>query len=54
MILAHQSDWTGMVLVLVPLGFFAWLLHVANRRATRNGPVPEHPTTPPERPRTEP
>ena len=28
-----------MVVVLVALAFFAWLLHLANRRASKAGPV---------------
>lgn len=38
-VLAHQSDWLAMILVLIPLGTFCWILAVANRRATRDGPV---------------
>ena len=38
-VLAHQSDWLAMVLVLIPLGCFCWILAIANRRATRDGPV---------------
>ena len=46
-ILAHQSDWLSMVLVLIPLSVFAWVLAIANHRADRDGPValsppPEH------------
>ena len=25
-VLAHQSDWLSMVLVLIPLGCFCWIL----------------------------
>lgn len=39
LILAHQSDWMSLVLVLIPLGLFAWVLAIANRRAGRDGPV---------------
>ena len=53
MLLAHQSSWTGMVLVLLPLGFFSWVLHVANRRATKSGPA-ERRSTPPKQNPTEP
>lgn len=50
-ILAHQSDWLSMVLVLIPLSVFAWVLAVANHRAERNGPVAleppvDHPVDP--------
>lgn len=38
-LLAHQSDWLSMVLVLIPLGVFAWILAIANHRADRDGPV---------------
>jgi hypothetical protein len=38
-VLAHQSDWLSMVLVLIPLSVFAWVLAVANHRAERDGPV---------------
>ena len=38
-ILAHQSDWLSMALVLIPLSAFAWILAIANHRADRDGPV---------------
>lgn len=33
LLLAHQSDWFTTTLVALPLGFFAWLLHLARKRA---------------------
>lgn len=33
--LAHQGGWDELLLVLLPIGIFAGLLAVANRRATR-------------------
>ena len=33
LILAHQSGWPEFVLVGVPVALFAWILHVANKRA---------------------
>lgn len=47
LVLAHQSDWLAMVLVCIPLGAFAAILAVANRRADRDGFVD---MTPPQRP----
>lgn len=38
-VLAHQSDWLSVVLVLIPLACFALILSLANRRAERDGPV---------------
>lgn len=46
-LLAHQSDWLAMVLVCIPLGLFAAMLGVANRRATHDGPVDMTPPPPP-------
>lgn len=34
-VLAHQGGWDEMLMVAVPLGLFAWLLYLANRRADR-------------------
>ena len=34
-VFAHQGGWDEMLLVAVPLGLFAFLLYVANRRASR-------------------
>ena len=34
-LLAHQGGWDEVLLVLVPIGLFAFLLWVANRRAQR-------------------
>ena len=33
--LAHQGGWDEVLLVLAPVGLFAVLLYVANRRAGR-------------------
>lgn len=42
MLFAHTSDWGSTVLVLLPLAFFAWILHIANRRASERGPADPH------------
>jgi hypothetical protein len=34
-ILAHQGGWDEMLLVLAPVGLFAGLLFLANKRAAR-------------------
>jgi hypothetical protein len=34
LVLAHQGGWDEMLMVLVPIGIFAFLLVVANRRAS--------------------
>lgn len=34
-VLAHQGGWDEVLLVLVPIALFAWLLHVAGKRAER-------------------
>ena len=34
-VLAHQGGWDEIILVLIPVGLFAFLLYVANRRAAR-------------------
>ena len=34
-VLAHQGGWDEMLFVLVPIALFAWLLSLANKRATR-------------------
>ncbi len=34
-LLAHQGGWDEILWVLVPIGLFAGLLGLANRRATR-------------------
>lgn len=49
LLLAHQSDWFSMVLVCIPLGAFAAVLALANRRADRDGEVDM--TPPPRRSR---
>ena len=33
-LLAHQGGWDELLFVLVPIGLFAGLLAIANRRAT--------------------
>lgn len=38
-VMAHQSDWLSMVLVLIPLTGFALILGLAKHRAERDGPV---------------
>lgn len=35
MILAHQGGWDEILLVLAPVGLFAFLLFIANKRAAR-------------------
>jgi hypothetical protein len=35
LVLAHQGGWDEMLFVLVPISVFAWLLSLANKRATR-------------------
>lgn len=34
-VLAHQGGWDEMLMVVVPVGAFAGLLYVANRRASK-------------------
>jgi cyanate permease len=34
-VLAHQGGWDEVLLVLLPIGLFAFLLWVANKRAAR-------------------
>lgn len=34
LLLAHQTTWFTTVLACMPLAFFAWLLHIAKRRAS--------------------
>lgn len=34
-VLAHQGGWDEILLVLLPIGLFAFLLWVANRRAAK-------------------
>ncbi len=34
-LLAHQGGWDEMLMVAVPIGLFAGILRVANRRARR-------------------
>ena len=35
-VLAHQGGWDEMLFVAVPLGLFAFLLYLANRKAQRH------------------
>ena len=35
-VLAHQGGWDEMLFVAAPLGLFAFLLYMANRRAQDN------------------
>jgi hypothetical protein len=41
-LLAHQGGWDELIFVLLPIGLFAGLLAVANRRATRAQAEEEH------------
>jgi hypothetical protein len=34
-VIAHQGGWDEILFVLVPIGLFAGLLAIANRRATK-------------------
>lgn len=34
-VLAHQGGWDEILMVLAPVGLFAGLLYVANKRASR-------------------
>lgn len=34
-LVAHQGGWDEILLVLVPIGLFAFLLFVANKRAAK-------------------
>jgi hypothetical protein len=47
-VLAHQGGWDETLLVAVPIGLFAWVLHVANKRADRlHAKGPEQPDSRP-------
>jgi hypothetical protein len=35
-VLAHQGGWDEILFVLLPIGLFAGLLAIANRRASRD------------------
>jgi hypothetical protein len=58
-LLAHQGGWDEMLMVVVPVGAFAGLLYVANRRASKlggdrgraTGEAPGSSSTPPPAPR---
>ena len=39
-VLAHQGGWDEMLMVVVPVGAFAGLLYMANRRASKLGQRP--------------
>jgi hypothetical protein len=39
-VLAHQGGWDEMLMVVVPVGAFAGLLYIANRRASKLGERP--------------
>jgi hypothetical protein len=41
-LLAHQGGWDELLFVLLPIGLFAGLLAIANRRATRAQAEREH------------
>lgn len=36
MVLAHQGGWDEMLFVAIPLGLFAFLLYMANRKAQQH------------------
>jgi len=36
MVLAHQGGWDEMLFVAVPLGLFAFLLYMANKKAQQH------------------
>ena len=42
-VIAHQGGWDEILLVAAPLGLMAWLLWLANRRASSRG-RPEGPS----------
>jgi hypothetical protein len=35
LVLAHQGGWDEALVVAVPIGLFAWVLRLANRKAAR-------------------
>ena len=45
-LLAHQGGWDELLMVIVPVGVFAALLYVANKRAGKLGEGAEHGATP--------
>lgn len=51
--LAHQGGWDEMLMVAVPVGAFAALLYVANRRAAKLADRDDGPTAPRPEPRNE-
>lgn len=42
MVLAHQGGWDEMLFVALPLGLFAFLLFLANRKAQAQLDAEEH------------
>ena len=46
-VLAHQGGWDEMLFVLVPIALFAWLLSLANKRATREQAARDAAANPP-------
>lgn len=49
-VLAHQGGWDEILLVLAPVGLFAFLLFLANRRAGKLLDLDEVPPDEPEQP----
>jgi len=49
MVLAHQGGWDEMLFVALPLGLFAFLLFIANRKAQAQLDADEEPETESER-----
>ena len=44
MVIAHQGGWDEILFVALPLGLFAVLLYIANRRATHLNDDPDEPS----------
>lgn len=42
MVLAHQGGWDELLFVALPLGLFAFLLFIANRKAQAQLDAEEH------------
>jgi hypothetical protein len=42
MVLAHQGGWDELLFVAIPLGLFAFLLFIANRKAQAQLDEEEH------------
>ena len=47
LVFAHQGGWDEMLFVLVPISVFAWLLSLANKRATREQEQADEPESSP-------